>query len=109
VTVAVDEVGGVRRVSLSGRLDAEGLAEVEPEFQAAATAEPNVIVDLSRVEFLASLGIRMLVTASQDQEAQGGRLVLVGPDDMTRRVLKATGIDQLVPVHDTAEDAAAGF
>lgn len=109
MTVAVDEVRGVRRVSLSGRLDADGLRSVEDEFHAAATAEPNVIVDLSGVDFLASLGIRMLVAASQDQEELGGRLVLAGPDAMTMRILKATGIDQLVPVHATSDDAASAF
>ena len=109
MTVSVDEVRGVRRVSLSGRLDAEGLGEIEPDFMAAATAQPNVVVDLSGVDFLASLGIRMLVAGAQEQEARGGRLVLVGPDDMTRRILRTTGVDQLVPVHDTVEDAVAGF
>ena len=109
MTVSVDEVRGIRRVSLSGRLDADGLRSVEDDFHAAATAEPNVIVDLSDVDFLASMGIRMLVSASQDQEQLGGRLVLAGPDELTMRILKATGIDQLVPVHATSDDAASTF
>ncbi len=109
MTVSVDEVRGIRRVSLSGRLDADGLASVEDDFHAAATAEPNVIVDLTAVDFLASMGIRMLVAASQDQAELGGKLVLAGPDAMTMRILKTTGIDQLVPVHPTSDDAAAAF
>ena len=62
--VTVDEVKGIRRVSLSGRLDADGLEVVEDDFAAAVAEGPDVIVDLSEVPFLASLGIRMLVTAS---------------------------------------------
>lgn len=109
MTVSVDEVRGIRRVSLSGRLDADGLRSVEDDFRSAATAEPNVIVDLGAVDFLASMGIRMLVAASQEQEQLGGRLLLAGPDAMTMRILKTTGIDQLIPVHATADDAAAAF
>ncbi len=109
MTVSVDEVRGIRRVSLSGRLDADALRSVEDDFHAAATAEPNVIVDLTAVDFLASMGIRMLVAASQEQEKLGGRLVLAGPDEMTMRILKTTGIDQLVPVHATSDDAASAF
>jgi stage II sporulation protein AA (anti-sigma F factor antagonist) len=109
VTVSVDEIRGIRRVSLSGRLDADGLRSVEDDFRAAATAEPNVIVDLSAVDFLASMGIRMLVAASQEQEQLGGKLRLAGPDELTMRILKTTGIDQLVPVHATADEAASAF
>ena len=107
--VSVDEVKGIRRITLSGRLDADGVREVEADFHAAATAEPNVIVDLSAVPFLASLGIRMLVAASQEQEQLGGKLVLAGPDELTKRVLFTTGIDQLVPVRADADDAATLF
>jgi anti-sigma B factor antagonist len=109
VSVAVDNVGSVRRVTLTGRMDADGVKAVEAEFQAAATAEPNVIVDLTSVPFLASLGIRMLVAASQDQEKLGGKLVLVSPDEITTSFLKTTGIDQLIPVRDTADEAASLF
>lgn len=109
MNVAVDQVGATRRVALAGRLDSDGLKQIEADFHAAATAEPNVIVDLSAVDFLSSLGIRMLVAASQDQQKLGGKLVIAGPDDLTGRILKTTGIDQLIPVRDTAEEAASLF
>jgi stage II sporulation protein AA (anti-sigma F factor antagonist) len=109
VTYSVDQVGSIRRVTLAGRLDADGVKAVEADFHAAATAEPNVIVDLTAVPFLASLGIRMLVAASQDQEKLGGKLVLVSPDEITTSFLKTTGIDQIIPVRDTADEAALLF
>ena len=109
MTVSVDEVRSIRRVSLAGRLDADGIKQVEADFHAAATSGPNVIVDLSAVDFLASLGIRMLVAASQDQQKLGGKLVLAGPDELTMRILKTTGIDQLIPVRDNSDDAASLF
>ena len=109
MTVSVDEVPAIRRITLSGRLDADGLKQVEADFHAAVALGPNVIVDLSAVEFLASMGIRMLVVASQNQQKLGGKLVLVSPDELTARILKATGIDQLIPVRATAEEAASLF
>jgi len=109
VSLSVDQVGSIRRVTLAGRLDADGVRAVETDFHAAATAEPNVIVDLSAVPFLASLGIRMLVAASQDQEKLGGKLALVSPDNITTSFLKTTGIDQIIPVRGTTEEAASLF
>jgi anti-sigma B factor antagonist len=109
MAVEVDQVGDIRRIILSGRLDAEGVTEVETEFHEAATAEPNVIVDLTAVPFLASLGIRMLVSASQDQQKVGGKVVLVSPDETTLRILKTTGIHHLIPVTESVDEAVSQF
>jgi len=109
VKVSVDPSKTVRRIALEGRLDAAGVQAAEADFKAAVDAGPNVIVDLSKVPFIASLGIRMLVASSQAQAKIGGKLVLVGPDEMTMRVLKTTGIDQLLPVRSSLDQALALF
>ncbi len=107
--VSVDPSKSIRRIALEGRLDAAGVQIAESEFNATVSSGPNVIVDLSQVPFIASLGIRMLVAGSQAQAKLGGKLVLVGPDEMTMRILKTTGIDQLVPVRSTLAEALALF
>ena len=56
------------------------------------------MVDLSGIEFLASMGIRMLVTAAKTLKARGGRLILCGAHGSVAQVLRDTGIDQLIPV-----------
>ncbi len=107
--VSVDQVKGIRRIALEGRLDAAGAQAAEAEFNSAVDAGPSAIVDLSQVPFIASLGIRMLVAAAQSRAKIGGKLVLVGPDELTMRILKTTGIDQLVPVRATVDEALALF
>jgi anti-anti-sigma factor len=99
----------VRRIVLDGRLDAAGAQAAEAEFNAAVAAGPNVIVDLAKVPFIASVGIRLLVTGTQTQAKLGGKMVLMNPDEVTRKILKTTGIDQLVPVRDGLEEALASF
>ncbi len=87
------------QLTLDGRLDLEGTQSVEQKFAFASTTKSlGVIVDLSAVTFLASIGIRMLLTAARAQAARGGKLVLAAPRDPVRKVLEAAGIDQLVPV-----------
>ena len=96
---------GVRCISLEGRLDAAGMQTGEAEFQAAVALAPNVIVDLSWVPFISSIGVRMLVAAAQAQSKMGGKMVMVNPENACRRVLKTTGIDQVVPVFERMEEA----
>jgi len=97
----------VRRITLSGRLDTVGSEEIADELASlAATANRGVVVDLSQVTFLSSMGIRALIAAAKARQANGGRLVLlVDGSDVVVRTLEATGIDELIPVYDDQEDA----
>lgn len=99
----------ISRIVLDGRLDIAGTQAAETEFNAAVAASPNVIVDLGKVPFIASLGIRLLVAGAQTRSKQGGKMVLMSPDELSRRILKTTGIDQLVPVCNDLDEALALF
>ena len=99
----------VRRIVLDGRMDTAGIQAIEAQFNAAMEAGPNVIVDLGKVPFLASIGVRLLVSGAKTQSQLGGKMVLLNPDDLTRRILKTTGINQLMPVHDGLDAALAVF
>jgi anti-sigma B factor antagonist len=99
----------VTLVSLDGRLDVAGVQAVESDFNAAVAAASNVLVELSKVPFIASLGLRLLVAGSQTLAKRGGKMVLIGPDESTMRVLKTTGIDQLMQIRSSVGNALASF
>jgi anti-anti-sigma factor len=89
-----------RLIEISGRLDIPGTGEIETKFAAlAATSKQNLIVDLTAVSFLASIGIRAIISNAKAQQQRGGRMVLfVGENVPVAKTLEATGIDSLVPM-----------
>ena len=97
----------VRRIILTGRLDLLGTAEIETRFAAlSAAAQRRVVVDLAGVSFLASIGIRSLITNAKAQQSRGGRMVLfVGDNAPVAKTLEATGIDVLIPIFALLADA----
>jgi anti-sigma B factor antagonist len=99
----------VTLLSLDGRLDVAGVQAVESDFNAAVAAASNIFVDLSKVPFIASLGLRLLVAGSQTLAKRGGKMVLIGPDESTMRVLKTTGIDQLMQIRSSVGNALASL
>lgn len=100
----------VVRIILDGRLDMQGTQEIDQRFAfATSTKALRLVVDLSRVTFLASIGLRALVAAAKAQAARGGRIAIVNPEPMVRKVLEIAGIDQLVPVYDTFESASSAL
>lgn len=101
----------LRTIRISGRLDLLGTDEISTKFAAwASTSERRVIVDLTAVSFLASIGIRAIITNAKALKQRGGRMVLfVGDNQGVAKTLTTTGIGAIVPMFDdksAAEQAA---
>lgn len=93
-------------IILNGRMDVKGTQVVDQKFAFAATVHRHrVLVDMSRVEFLASIGIRTLFVAARGQHQRGGRLVLFSPQPLVRKVLETAGVDQMIPIADDLDGA----
>lgn len=95
----------ILKVVLTGALDIAGASDIDAPFAAVAGSRDRVIVDFSKVTFLASIGIRILVKSARSIINRGGRLVVYGPTEDARKVLRSTGIDAIVPV--VADEASA--
>ena len=95
-------------VALSGRLDIEGLHDIDVKFHAATASRglPS-IVDFSRVEFIASLGMGMLISCARSLGRKGTVMVIYGATDAIAETLRAAGIDQGIPLVATLEEAKA--
>lgn len=98
---------GLRRIVLSGRLDTVGSEQIAPKFaELTESAKGGVVVSLSAVKFLSSMAMRVLVMGAKAVQAKGGRMVLhVGDNEVIVRTLEATGINELIPTFQDAQDA----
>jgi anti-anti-sigma factor len=91
---------GITKVVLAGRLDKEGSVAVENSFNSGLNARKGaVVVDISAVEFIASVGMRLLVRGAKAQQFWRGKFVLFSPPSLVTEALGMAGIDQLVPIH----------
>ena len=90
---------------LSGRLDMLGMEEISLKLTSLTAIKPlPVIVDLRNVSFLASIGIRSIISSARALDQKGGRMViLLGYNDLVRVTLESTGIDDLIPMVADAE------
>lgn len=96
-----------RRVKLSGRLDIPGTEAISIKFtNLVASASRRVVVDLTAVSFLASIGIRELISSAKALQLRGGRMVLfVGDNAAVSKTLQVTGIDALIPMFSNLSEA----
>ena len=97
-------------VRLMGRLDMQGSGEIDLRFTAlTATDDKHVIVDLAGVDFIASIGMRLLLSCAKAKARRGGEMVLAAPQPMVRETLETAGIDSLIPIHADAASALAAL
>lgn len=95
------------RLALKGRLDTVGVDRIETRLMASLAGGAHGIVDLSEVTFLASLGIRLLISAAKMLDRRGYRLVLVAPRPVIDQALRHSSLDELIPVAADIDGALA--
>jgi anti-sigma B factor antagonist len=91
----------IRRINLSGRLDIAGTQEISIKFTALSCSKTqHVIVDLTEVSFLSSMGIRELIGNAKALQQRGGFMVLLveAKNSAVVKTLESTGIDDLIPL-----------
>jgi anti-sigma B factor antagonist len=94
------------KIALSGRMDALGIDRNETRFtaQCAATSR-HVIIDLSEVTFIASLGIRLLISNARVVNRRHYKMILFGAQELVREVLDQTALNDIIPVVENEEQA----
>jgi anti-sigma B factor antagonist len=108
--IATEELpGGILRVILDGSLDITGASAIDLQMNIIAGSRKAVLVDLTRVSFIGSMGLRALVLPARAIKNHGGKIVLLNPNENVAQVLKTSGIDMLLPVYHDLELASAAL
>jgi len=67
---------------------------------------PRIMLDLSRVSFLDCSGIRVLISTRRRAELLGGELLLIAVSPRVGKILRLTGMQDVLPVHEYAASPA---
>jgi anti-sigma B factor antagonist len=101
---------GIRMFSVRGELDMNTAPELERNLDAALSASnASIVLDLCECEFIDSTGIALIVRAWQRLEGSPGegRLVLCSHNHQVRRLLKITGVESSISMHEQRDAALA--
>lgn len=71
--------------------------------------QPRVVIDLSAVPLMDSLGLDALLDARDRCQTLGGAFVLARPNALCRDILRINGIDKEINVYDDVVKALGSF
>jgi anti-anti-sigma factor len=86
-------------VTLEGELDTAAAVDVEKTLQPLYTTNgKNVEIDCSQLEYIASSGLRILISILKGAKNGGSQVILKGMNDDIKTVFKLTGFINLFEI-----------
>lgn len=110
LNISVTELNRVDLVTVEGAVN----SETAPQFSAALTERldhgtNNLVVDLQKVEFMSSAGLRALVSALKSARGKGGNVVLAAPSGRVKEVIELGGLAEVFTIFDEQVAAVGSF
>jgi anti-sigma B factor antagonist len=105
ITTSVAHREGVAVVSIGGEIDLSTAPAFEAAIAGALDDDPPVLViELSEVRFMASAGLRILA-ATHEKASESARIAIVANNAATSRPIQLTGLDKVMSLYPTLDDA----
>lgn len=96
---------GLAVVEIEGEIDSRTAPEAQEKLLPFVEQHHRLIMDLGRVTFMSSAGLRMMLLVYRHVTAAQGRIALVGLAEQIRDAMSATGFLAFFEVCDTMEEA----
>jgi anti-sigma B factor antagonist len=99
-------------VRVAGEVDMSHEEQLRAELHTAVEANTRgIVVDLTECEFIDSSGIRALLLSREEKSPDPGTetFAVAASSEQILRILSVMGIDQVLPVEPTVEEAAAAL
>ena len=101
---------GVLIVSASGRLESANAADFYTTVRAEIDAgDRAVIMDFGSLKFLGSAGLRAVFMTASDLEKRDAGIAVCSPPKPIAKVIRLSGMEQLIPVYPSQGDALAAL
>ena len=108
--VAVQRYADVLVVAVDGRIDYVNAEEFKAALMpyltnGTAGAGNQVVLDLSRLEYISSAGLRVLMIAAREAKARQGKLIAVALQPVVREIFEISKFTLVFQLFDSVQDA----
>ncbi len=98
--------GGTVVITPTGRLDAASAQAFQERLVSCIDGgDTSVLLDLVRLDYISSVGLRALLSAAKRLQACDGRFAVCALTDNVREVFRVSGFDTIIDVHPDRDTA----
>jgi anti-sigma B factor antagonist len=84
-------------VALEGRLDTTTAPQLEEELKNSLAGVTDLIIDLSKLEYISSAGLRVLLSAFKTMRNKG-KMKVTNANELVKEVFEVTGFSDFLPI-----------
>jgi len=104
--IAEKIIGDICIISISGRIDTVTSKDVEAKLDGATEErKEKIIINLEKMDYISSVGLRVLLSALKKQKQNQGSLQLASLQPFVQNIFKITGLDKVFQIFPTEEAA----
>jgi stage II sporulation protein AA (anti-sigma F factor antagonist) len=104
--IQIADEQGVAVVAAAGAIDSKSAPELEKVLvKLLGEKKREIVLDLARLDYVASAGLRVFVMIGKRLQADGGRLALCSVNPSVMKVLEVSGFVALFAIRPSRQDA----
>ena len=100
MNLKIEETDERYLVTLEGNMDSPAVLETEELIEPVYKGDKDVVIDCSHLSYIASSGLRVLLSVRQATGANGKEVIVRGLNDEIKSVFEATGFINLFTLED---------
>jgi len=108
--ITTRDVNEVKVVQIEGELDTGSSPDAQNQLdQLRGQGVKKILLDLTKLDFISSAGLRVLLATAQELKEDGGDLRVCSLNREVREVFDVSGFSTLLMVFDNEAKALTGF
>lgn len=97
MTITKTQNGSALQIALEGRLDTMTSPELEAELNDSLKNADSLVLDFSKLDYISSAGLRVLLSAHKAMSTKGGMKV-TNVNEIVREVFDVTGFADILTI-----------
>lgn len=108
--IVIEETGEKRIMRIEGRIDATSAPILEQKISALMDeGHKRFLLDFSKVDYLSSAGMRVLLSATKKLKVKEGELALCSMHEEVMEIIKMAGFERILSIYRTEKEAFAAL
>ena len=108
--ISVKTTNDVKVLTIEGRLDTQTSPDAQLQLtQLIEEGDTKILVNLKKLDYISSAGLRVLLTAAKQLNTIDGKLRVCSLNDIVREIFDISGFDIILPISATESEALEGF
>ncbi len=90
--------GSNLEIALSGRLDTTTAPEFEKSLKESINGVTDLTINFEGLDYISSAGLRVLLSAQKMMNASGGKMKVIGANDIVKEIFDVTGFSDILTI-----------